>query len=431
MIDPYLLRKQPEIIASKLKTRGFILNLEKLYSMENSRKILQIKTENLQSKYNSLSKSFGRNKINKENLKKLKNKILEIKNILMIKKKELNLLQKKIKTFSLSIPNLPDKTVPIGKNYHDNKEIMYWGKIPEYKFKIQDHVTLGKKINGFDWFSAVQMSGKKFVIMKDKIALLYRALGQFMLDVHTIQHGYIETYVPYLVNYDSLLGTGQLPKFKEELFYVSTKNIIEKQNKYILIPTAEVPLTNIFKNKILHEYDLPIMLTAHTPCFRAENLSYGKDSKGLIRMYQFDKVEILQITHSKNSMKILEKLTYHAEKILQLLQLPYRKILLCTGDMGFSAAKTYDLEVWFPANNNYKEISSCSNMSDFQSRRINAKYKEKNKNTKKLLHTINGSGLAIGRTLAAILENYQQSNGSIKIPKVLREHYMNGIKFIN
>ncbi|CAL4042758.1 Serine--tRNA ligase [Buchnera aphidicola (Phyllaphis fagi)] len=428
MLDLYLLRKQPEIIAAKLKNRDFILDIEDFYSMERSRKKLQIKTENLQSKCNFLSRLIGKMKSIKKNYQSIKLEVLQLKESLVLKKHKLYKLKKKIKNFTLSLPNIPHNTVPLGKNINNNQIITMWGKIRKYKFKIQNHVSLGKKINGFDWFSAVQMSGSRFVIMKDKITLLYRALGQFMLDIHTIQHGYLETYVPYLLNYDSLYGTGQLPKFKEDLFYVSSME--NNKNKYILIPTAEVPLTNIFKNQVISEIDLPIMLTAHTPCFRAEHLSYGKDTQGLIRMHQFDKVEIIQISHPEYSMNILDNLTFHAEKILRLLKLPYRKILLSSGDMSFSASKTYDLEVWFPSQNNYREVSSCSNMSDFQSRRIKIKYYDKHTNKKQFVHTINGSGLALGRTLAAILENYQHSDGCIEIPEILRENYMNGIEYI-
>ncbi|CAL4321323.1 serine--tRNA ligase [Buchnera aphidicola] len=431
MIDLSLLRNEIDIIANKLKTRGFILNINLFNSIENSRKLIQIQTENLQSKCNNLSKEIGKNKNIKNNFQELKNQVLEIKKLLIINKKKLFQLKLDMKKFLLSIPNIPDPTVPIGINYSDNRKIQYWGKIKKYSFKVKDHISIGKQHNGFDWFSAVQISGSRFVIMKNKIALLYRALGQFMLDVHINQHGYSETYVPYLVNHESLYGTGQLPKFEDELFYVSTKYKKIHQNKYILIPTAEVALTNMFKNKIIHKNDLPIMLTANTPCFRAENISYGQDKKGLIRMHQFDKVEIFQISHPNQSIKTLENLTYHAERILQLLELPYRKILLCTGDMGFSASKTYDLEVWFPSQNNYREISSCSNMSDFQARRINIKYCTNKTSKKKLVHTVNGSGLAIGRTLAAILENYQQCDGTVKIPKVLQKKYMNDMNLID
>ncbi|WP_343182354.1 serine--tRNA ligase [Buchnera aphidicola] len=428
MIDPYSLRNNIEDIAILFKKRGFFLDIKKIKLLEKKRKNLQLIVENFRSKYKKISKLIYKEKKNQLTVDNLKKQVKEIKKNLLNQEIEFQKVKKKINLFFSMLPNIPDKNVPIGRSYHDNKIIKYWGKIKNYSFSALDHVSLGKKINGFDWFTASNMSGARFVIIKDQLSLLYRALGQFMLDIHTMQHGYKEIHVPYLVNNDSMYGAGQLPKFQKELFYVSTKNNIKK--KYILIPTAEVPLTNLFRNAILQEDDLPIMLVAQSPCFRAESLSYGKDTKGLIRMHQFDKVELFQITHPKDSMLHLEKLTSHAEKILKLLKLPYRKLLLCTGDMGFAATKTYDLEVWFPSCNCYKEISSCSNMSDFQTRRINAKYFQKNKKKKYFLHTINGSGLAIGRTLAAILENYQCNDGKIEIPEILSKKYMNGIKFI-
>ncbi|CAL4321218.1 serine--tRNA ligase [Buchnera aphidicola] len=431
MIDINVLRYEYDKVAKKLKNKGFILNTELFLSIENDRKKLQIETEHLRSKYNSLSKLIGELKNSQKPYSEVTDKVIKIKKILISKNIELKSIQKKIKKFLLSIPNIPDDSVPIGKNCSENKNISYWGKIKKYNFQIKDHVELGKQINGFDWFSANEISSSRFVVMKDKMALLYRALGQFMLDVHTTEHGYLEIYVPYLVNYNSMYGAGQLPKFEKELFYVSTMHKNKNNNKYILIPTAEVPLTNFFKNKVINENDLPIMLTAYSPCFRAENLSYGSNTRGLLRMHQFDKVEIFQVHCSEFSMISLEMITFHAERILRLLKLPYRKTLLCTGDTSFASAKTYDLEVWLPSKNNYQEISSCSNMLDFQARRINAKYFQNSIHKKKLLHTINGSGLAIGRTLAAILENYQHADGKIEIPEILCQKYMKGIKFIH
>ncbi|CAL4042827.1 Serine--tRNA ligase [Buchnera aphidicola (Takecallis arundicolens)] len=431
MIDPKLLRYQPNIILEKLRNRGFTLNIENLNFIQEKRKKIQFEIENLRHSYKNLSKIIGKKLNIEQNYKVLKEEVFSIKNNLLIKNHQLKKIQDKIKNIVSYIPNIPDDSVPFGIGYSDNKVILSWGKIKEFKFNIQNHIELGKKINGFDWFTASKMSGSRFVVMKDKMALLYRAIGQFMLDVHTIEHGYLETNIPYLVNTESMYGAGQLPKFQKELFYVSTVHQKKKNNKYILIPTAEVPLTNLFRNTILSEEQLPIMLTAYSPCFRAESLSYGQDTRGLIRMHQFDKVEIFHITSPENSMSSLDKLTLHAEKILQLLELPYRKVLLCTGDLGFSAAKTYDLEVWFPAQNKYREVSSCSNMSDFQTRRIQAKYRQKKTKKNILLHTINGSGLAIGRTLAAILENYQNSHGVVEIPKILSKKYMYGMKFLN
>ncbi|MBZ2279022.1 serine--tRNA ligase, partial [Buchnera aphidicola] len=302
-----------------------------------------------------------------------------------------------------------------------------WGEKRKYNFSPKDHIEIGKKYHQLDWRASAKISGSRFVVMKNDMALLHRALGQFMLDLHTQKHGYIETYVPYLVNNSSLYGTGQLPKFSDDLFYIDNRN----KDSYILIPTAEVPLTNLVAHQIIDAKKLPMMFTAHTPCFRSEASSYGRDSKGLIRLHQFDKVELVQIVKPENSMTALENLTFHAEKVLQLLELPYRKVLLCTGELGFSSTKTYDLEVWFPSQNKYREVSSCSNMGDFQSRRMNARYRINSEKKTQFLHTLNGSGLAIGRTLAAILENYQCSDGRVKVPEILQKKYMQGLKFIN
>ncbi|CAL4321195.1 Serine--tRNA ligase [Buchnera aphidicola (Pterocallis alni)] len=430
MIDPNLLKYNSDLLCDNLRNKGFVLNIKIFQNLEYKRKKRQINIENLRSKYNFLSKQFKYIKKNIFFLNNLKLQIFKIKNLLIWNNKKLNIVKKKINKFLLSIPNIIDITVPHGKDFHDNKIINIWGKVKTFHFKICDHVDLGNKNNGLDWITASKISSSGFVFMNNKLAWLHRILGQFMLDIHTKKHGYIETYIPYLVNKKSMYGTGQLPKFKEELFYVSTIINQHKVDKYILIPTAEVSLTNLFSNKIINSNNLPVMLTAYSPCFRAESLSYGVNNRGLVRMHQFDKVEILQMNTVENAMESLEQVTHHAEVILQLLDLPYRKVLLCSGDTGFAACKTYDLEVWFPSENKYREISSCSNMSDFQSRRIKAKYFKKNIKKKFFLHTINGSGLAIGRTLAAILENYQCSNGKIKIPDILRKYYMNGIEFI-
>lgn len=431
MLDLKLFRKNPNYVIKKLKNRGFYLDIAKIDFMENYRKNLQIETEKLQHIRNILSKLIGNLKINIEKIQVIKNKVIKFNVQLHKKKSELKKLKEKIYQFIMTIPNLPSDNVPLGLNNKDNQEILKWGVIRNYDFLVKNHVELGKYQRGLDWISAVTVSSSRFVIMHDKIALLHRALGQFMLDVHTKEHGYKETYVPLLVNLDSLHGTGQLPKFSNDLFYVNKMNSRKINDSYALIPTSEVPLINLFKNKIIEKNDLPIKLTALTSCFRSEVDSYGKDVKGLIRMHQFEKVEIIQITHPNRSLQALEQLTYHAEKILKLLELPYRKILLCTGDMGFAAAKTYDLEVWFPSQNRYIEVSSCSNMSDFQARRIRIKYASSYCNQKNWVHTLNGSGLAIGRTLAAVLENYQDINGNIHIPKILQKNYMNGLKLIN
>ncbi|QCI15988.1 serine--tRNA ligase [Buchnera aphidicola] len=427
MLNPYLLRNELHLTAQKLLKKGYKLDISAISSMEEKRKKLQIKTENLQHKHNCLSNLIRDAKIIKKKSESLKKQVSESEKALQASKLELSFLKEKIYNFSMDIPNIPDDDVPEGNKSSNNKNIKYWGKKRKYDFIIQNHVEIGNKLNELDWKSSVQISGSQFVVMKGKIALLHRALSQFMLDLHTINHGYIETYVPYLVHPNALYGTGQLPKFSDDLFHINIMN----KNSYILIPTGEVPLTNLVCNKIIEEKDLPIMLTAHTPCFRSESSSYGRDVKGLIRLHQFDKVELVQIVKPEKSMKTLEVLTHHAEKVLQLLELPYRKILLCTGETGFASVKTYDLEVWFPSQKKYREISSCSNMGDFQARRMKARYRKKSEQKNYFVHTLNGSGLAIGRTLAAVLENYQHADGRVEIPKILQKKYMRGLEFIN
>jgi seryl-tRNA synthetase len=346
----------------------------------------------------------------------------------------LNALQVQIQDFLLGIPNLPDDSVPAGKTADENKEIKVWGKQTHFEFTPKDHVDLGTPI-GLDFDSATKISGARFVVLKGNAAKLHRALAQFMLDIHTVQHGYQEIYAPYIVNADSMRGTGQLPKFEADLFKVPRKmggehpdDGGERIENFYLIPTAEVPVTNLVRDEIINADHLPLKYVAHTPCFRSEAGSYGRDVRGMIRQHQFDKVELVHISKPENSMQALEELTAHAEKILELLELPYRRMLLCTGDMGFGSAKTYDLEVWIPSQNAYREISSCSNMGDFQARRMQARYKV-GQNKPELLHTLNGSGLAVGRTGVAILENFQQADGSIKIPKALQP-YMGGLEVI-
>jgi len=346
----------------------------------------------------------------------------------------LNALQGQIQDFVLGIPNLPDDSVPAGKTADENKEIKVWGKPTHFEFTPKDHVDLGTPI-GLDFDSATKISGARFVVLKGNAAKLHRALAQFMLDIHTVQHGYQEIYAPYIVNADSMHGTGQLPKFEADLFKVPRKmggehpdDGGERIENFYLIPTAEVPVTNLVRDEIINADHLPLKYVAHTPCFRSEAGSYGRDVRGMIRQHQFDKVELVHISKPENSMQALEELTAHAEKILELLELPYRRMLLCTGDMGFGSTKTYDLEVWIPSQNAYREISSCSNMGDFQARRMQARYKV-GQNKPELLHTLNGSGLAVGRTGVAILENFQQADGSIKIPKALQP-YMGGLEVI-
>lgn len=427
MIDPTLLRNNLSEIAEKLKVRrGFILDVDKFSQLEEQRKALQIKTETLQAERNSRSKTIGAAKARGEDISTLLAEVDHMGAELNTVKEELANVLTEIEQLALTIPNIPADEVPLGKDDSDNKEVFRWGTPKKFDFEVKDHVALGEILGGLDFAAGVKLSGARFAVIKGQIARMHRALAQFMLDLHTEQHGYTEAYVPYLVNHTTLYGTGQLPKFGEELFHIKP---LENEQTYALIPTAEVPVTNLVRDEIIDEADLPIKMTAHTPCFRSEAGSYGRDTRGLIRMHQFDKVELVQIVEPEKSMEALEELTNQAEKVLQLLNLPYRKVLLCTGDMGFGATKTYDLEVWIPAQNTYREISSCSNMWDFQARRMQARCRAKGDKKTRLVHTLNGSGLAVGRTLVAILENYQNADGSITVPEVLRS-YMNGIEII-
>ncbi|CDF99344.1 serine--tRNA ligase [Avibacterium paragallinarum] len=427
MIDPNLLRNNLAEVAEKLKIRrGFELDAARISELEEQRKALQVKTETLQAERNTRSKAIGAAKARGEDIAPL---LAEVDNMgieLSMAKSQLDDVQADLQEIALSIPNIPADEVPLGNDENDNVEISRWGEPRTFDFEVKDHVTLGEHLQGLDFAAGVKLSGARFVVMKGHIAKMHRALAQFMLDLHTEQHGYSETYVPYLVNHATLYGTGQLPKFGEDLFHTKP---LEGEQPYALIPTAEVPVTNLVRDEILEQAELPIKMTAHTPCFRSEAGSYGRDTRGLIRMHQFDKVEMVQIVEPEKSMEALEELTGHAEKVLQLLNLPYRKVLLCTGDMGFGSAKTYDLEVWVPAQNTYREISSCSNMWDFQARRMQARYRVKGEKKPRLVHTLNGSGLAVGRTLVAVLENYQNADGSITVPEVLRP-YMGGLEVI-
>ncbi|PVX31740.1 seryl-tRNA synthetase [Pasteurella langaaensis DSM 22999] len=428
MIDPNLLRNNLAEIAQKLKEkRNFDLDTARLAELEEQRKELQIKTESLQAERNARSKAIGAAKARGENIEPLLEEVDSMGIQLAQAKALFDEVSAELNTIALTIPNLPADEVPLGKDDTENKEILRWGTPRVFDFEVQDHVTLGENLaGGLDFAAGVKLSGARFAVMKGQIAKMHRALAQFMLDLHTEQHGYTETYVPYLVNHTTLYGTGQLPKFGEDLFHT---NPLEGEVPYALIPTAEVPVTNLVRDEIIAVEDLPIKMTAHTPCFRSEAGSYGRDTRGLIRMHQFDKVEMVQIVEPEKSMEALEELTGHAEKVLQLLNLPYRKVLLCTGDMGFGSCKTYDLEVWVPAQNTYREISSCSNMWDFQARRMQARCRSKSDKKTKLVHTLNGSGLAVGRTLVAVLENYQNADGSITVPEVLRP-YMGGLAVI-
>ncbi|WLT06319.1 serine--tRNA ligase [Gilliamella apis] len=429
MLDPNLLRNELDLVASKLARRGFKLDVETIRQLEEKRKTLQVETENLQAQRNARSKAIGEAKARGEDISTVREEVNKLGEKLSSAKTELDKLLNQIKDISANIPNIPNDAVPDGKDENDNVEISRFGTPRTFDFPIQDHVALGERFGGLDFAAGVKLTGARFVVMKSQIARLHRAITQFMLDLHTEQHGYSEIYVPYLVNQATLFGTGQLPKFAGDLFHTKPLDEESESSNYALIPTAEVPVTNLVRDEILDESVLPLKMTAHTPCFRSEAGSYGKDTRGLIRMHQFDKVELVQIVKPEESMQALEELTAHAEKVLQLLELPYRKIILCTGDMGFGSCKTYDLEVWVPAQNTYREISSCSNMWDFQARRMQARYRNKADNKTYLVHTLNGSGLAVGRTLVAIMENYQQADGTIKVPSVLVP-YMNGLEVI-
>ena len=433
MIDPNLLRNNLAEVAEKLKIkRGFILDVDNITQLEEKRKALQVKTETLQAERNARSKAIGAAKARGEDIAPLLAEVDLMGAELEQGKVELEKVQNALNDIALNIPNIPADEVPLGKDDSENLEVSCWGEPRKFDFEVKDHVALGENLQGLDFASAVKLTGSRFVVMKGQIAKLHRAIAQFMLDLHTEQHGYTEAYVPYLVNHDTLYGTGQLPKFSEDLFHTKPlegQDPNEVQRTYALIPTAEVPVTNLVRGDILEAENLPLKMTAHTPCFRSEAGSYGRDTRGLIRMHQFDKVELVQIVEPEKSMEALEELTGHAEKVLQLLGLPYRKVLLCTGDMGFGSCKTYDLEVWVPAQNTYREISSCSNMWDFQARRMQARCRSKGDKKPRLVHTLNGSGLAVGRTLVAILENYQNADGSITVPEVLRP-YMGGLEVI-
>lgn len=418
MLDPKCLRSDIEQTAKRLAARGFNLDVAAFSSLEEKRKTLQSRTQDLQNERNVRSKSIGKAKAQGEDIAPLLAEVGKLGDELDAAKTELSELLEEINTFTQGIPNLPHESVPEGKDENDNVEISRWGEPRTFDFEVKDHVDLAEALNnGLDFATASKLTGSRFVVMRGDIARLNRAIAQFMLDTHTQEHGYQEMYVPYLVNADSLYGTGQLPKFGEDLFH--TKPATEEGQGLSLIPTAEVPLTNIARDEILDAKSLPVKMTAHTPCFRSEAGSYGRDTRGLIRQHQFDKVELVQLVKPEDSFDALEALTGHAEVILQKLELPYRKVLLCTGDMGFGACKTYDLEVWLPAQNTYREISSCSNMLDFQARRMQARYRNPETNKPELIHTLNGSGLAVGRTLVAILENNQQADGSVTVPKAL------------
>ncbi len=425
MLDPKLFRTDIEKTAELLALRGYKLDTETLSGLEAKRKEIQVKTQDLQNQRNTRSKSIGQAKARGEDIQPLLKEVSQLGDDLEAAKEEQNVILQQINDITAAIPNIVHESVPQGESEDDNVEIKRWGTPREFDFEVKDHVDVAGAIdNGLDFESGAKLAGTRFAVMRGNIAKLHRALAQFMLDIHSEEHGYEEMYVPYLVNQDSLYGTGQLPKFGEDLFHTDLNS-----KQFSLIPTAEVPLTNLVRDEIVEEADLPIKMCAHTPCFRSEAGSYGRDIRGLIRQHQFDKVEMVQIVKPEDSFTALEELTGHAEKILERLGLPYRTVVLCTGDIGFSATKTFDIEVWLPAQNTYREISSCSNMGDFQARRMQARFRSADNNKPELAHTLNGSGLAVGRTLVAVLENYQQADGSVEIPEALQP-YMKGLKRI-
>ena len=424
MLDPKLIRNELGVVAKRLKVKNFELNVEQLKEWEGARKDLQLDTEKLQNERNSKSKLIGEAKSQGKDVSAILTDMEDLKSSLDKKKNELGEIQSKLHEYLLNVPNIPDEEVPPGKDESDNQVINTWGSLPKYNFDVKDHSELGEKLEqGLDFAAAVTLSGSRFVVLEGRLAKLHRALSQFMLDVHTEEHGYLEFNLPLIVNHESLLGTGQLPKFEDDLFKVN------HEGNFYLIPTAEVPLTNLVRGKILEADALPLKYTAHTPCFRSEAGSYGKDTKGMIRQHQFEKVELVQVVKPESSDDALNELTGHAESILRKLGLPYRKVLLCGGDLGFGASKTYDLEVWLPSQNTYREISSCSSFTDFQARRMQARWRSPTMQNPQFVHTINGSGIAIGRALVAVMENYQDETGRIQIPSILRP-YMGNAEFL-
>ena len=425
MLDPKLLRNQPEKVAEALAIRGFQLDVEKLKQLEESRKAIQIKTESLQQESNQKSKSIGQAKAQGQDIAPLLKEVEKFKSELNAAKEKLAAVQAEWDEVAFRIPNIPSEKVPPGSSEDDNKEIRRWGEPRQFDFPVKDHVDIGEGLQQLDFEVATKITSSRFVVMKDKIARLHRALVQLMLDVHTQEHGYCEVNVPYIANKDSLFGVGQLPKFEQDLFK------LRDERELYLIPTAEVPLTNLLRGDIFDDAtQLPLKFVCHSPCFRSEAGSYGKDTRGMIRQHQFEKVELMQFCTPEQSEAAHEALTSHAEAILRKLELPYRVVILCGGDIGASSALTYDLEVWLPSQNRYREISSCSNFKDFQARRMMARYRDPETGKPELLHTLNGSGLAIGRTLVAILENYQQADGSVTIPNALRS-YLGGMEVIS
>ncbi|MEW8627819.1 MAG: serine--tRNA ligase [Candidatus Thiodiazotropha sp.] len=424
MLDPRLIRNNLDEVAAQLRRRGYELDTQLIAELEERRKGLQVESQELQNERNSRSKSIGKAKAAGEDIQPLLAEVAELGDRLKVLQEDLNSVQAELSEITLGIPNIPHETVPDGRDETDNREERRWGEPREFDFEPKDHVDLGDVSGLLDFEAAARITGSRFAVMAGPLARLHRALIQFMLDTHTTEHGYTETYVPYMVNSDSLRGTGQLPKFEEDLFKLCG------ESGYYLIPTAEVPVTNLARDQIIDADDMPRKWVAHTPCFRSEAGSYGKDTRGMIRQHQFEKVELVQAVRASESFQALEELTGHAEAILQKLELPYRVVTLCTGDIGFSSTKTYDLEVWLPGQSQYREISSCSNFVDFQARRLQARWRNPETGKPELVHTLNGSGLAVGRTLVAVMENYQENDGSITIPEVLRG-YMGGLEKID
>jgi len=414
MLDVQLLRQDCGAVAKRLRARGFVLDVVAYRKLESQRKAAQVQVQALQSERNSRSKNIGQAKARGQDIKPLLEQVANLGERLEAAEQDLNGVQQLLGDFLLNLPNLPHPSVPQGGGEDDNVVIRHWGSPPQFDFIARDHVDLGEGLGGIDFAAASKLTGARFVVMRGEIARLHRALSQFMLDLHVQEHGYQEVYVPYMVHEDSLYGTGQLPKFGEDLFAV------DDERPFYLIPTAEVPLTNLVRDRIVEEHVLPLKWVSHTPCFRQEAGSHGKDTRGMIRQHQFDKVEMVQVVRPQDSEQALEQLTRNAEAVLQQLQLPYRVVSLCTGDLGFSATKTYDLEVWLPGQGKYREISSCSSTDAFQARRMQARWRNPGTGRPELVHTLNGSGLAVGRTLVAVLENYQQADGSITIPEAVR-----------
>ena len=423
MLDPKRLRNDLDEVAAQLARRGFVLDVDNIRALEQRRKTLQVETEQLQNERKVRSKAIGQAKAKGDNVEPLMAEVAEIGERVKLAEQELASLQTELETIALGIPNILDASVPDGKDENANVEIRRWGEPTAFDFTPKDHVDLGLPNGWMDFDAGAKLTGSRFVVLRAAMARLHRALIQFMLDTHTQEHGYSEVYTPYMVNADSLRGTGQLPKFEEDLFKLNN------EQGYYLIPTAEVPVTNLVRDTIVDAADLPLKYACHTPCFRSEAGSYGKDTRGLIRQHQFEKVEMVKMVKPEDSWAELESLTGNAEAILQKLGLPYRVIVLCAGDTGFSSAKTYDIEVWLPGQQKYREISSCSNFLDFQARRMMARYRNPDTGKPELLHTLNGSGLAVGRTLVAVLENYQEADGRIRIPEVLKG-YMGGADYL-